>query len=265
MSESGEHETEREIPEPAAPARPDSEPVTTIYQDPNADPSSDPSPPSAEMKPPEHRKSWEEITPPRHREADEHSSSQTWSASEVTVFAPPNAPESEEPSGGLSPPILADAEAHAETSGTVDVPGGIGRAHRSSPREALSSPLAGTRAGIELGRPVFAVAAIGGLVTLGALLLWSLHASMGVAIGAATATANLWMFTRIGTVLTSERRRLSWGVLAGVKLIVLFGGVMVLLKMEIADPVAFLVGYLALPVGIVSSQLLGLAPDYEES
>jgi len=238
-----------------------------VYDDPNADPSSEPSPPSDEMKPPEHRKSWEEITPPRHRETDEHASSQTWSASEVTVFAPPNSPESEEPSGGLSPPILADAEPHAETSGTVDVSGGLGRALRSSPRAAFPSPLAGTRAGIELGRPVFAVAAIGGLATLGALILGSLHAAMGVAIGAGIATANLWMFTRIGTAVIAGHGRpsSSWGILAAVKLVVLFGGVTVLLKMEIADPVAFLVGYLALPVGIVSSQLLGLAPDYEES
>jgi hypothetical protein len=36
------------------------------------------------------------------------------------------------------------------------------------------------------------------------------------------------------------------------------------LKMDVADPISFLIGYLALPVGIVASQLLGLQPDYEE-
>ena len=91
------------------------------------------------------------------------------------------------------------------------------------------------------------------------------QAATGVAIGATTATLNLWGFTRIGTTFFSRRgMRASWGVLAGLKLIALFGIVGVMLKMEIADPVSFLIGYVALPVGIVASQLLGLQPDFEE-
>jgi hypothetical protein len=136
----------------------------------------------------------------------------------------------------------------------------------SSGRKIPAHMLAGTRAGIELGRPVFAVAAIGATIALGAWLLAGGHAGAGSAIGAATATLNLWMFTRIGTGFVSRQGlRASWGMVAGVKLVVLFGGVAALLKWELADPIAFVVGYLALPIGIVTSQLLGLAPDYEES
>jgi hypothetical protein len=125
--------------------------------------------------------------------------------------------------------------------------------------------MASTRAGIELGRPVFAVAAIGVVASLGALALAGVHGAIGVGVGAATATLNLWAFTRLGTAFLSRRGvRASWGVLAGLKLIGLFVAVAMLLKTEVTDPVSFLIGYLALPVGIVASQLLGLQPDYEE-
>jgi hypothetical protein len=42
----------------------------------------------------------------------------------------------------------------------------------------------------------------------------------------------------------------------------LFGGVFFILKKELADPLSFLIGYLALPIGIVASQFLGLRADF---
>jgi ABC-type Co2+ transport system permease subunit len=163
----------------------------------------------------------------------------------------------------LAPPIIAEAE--SETSGTIIVPEGRKRS-RPSAFPAPSHMLAGTRAGIELGRPVYAVAAIGAAIALGAWLLAGANGGAGAAIGAGTATLNLWMFTRIGRGFVSRRGlQASWGVLAALKLLVLFGGVATLLKLELADPIAFVVGYLALPIGIVASQLLGLQPDFEES
>jgi hypothetical protein len=136
---------------------------------------------------------------------------------------------------------------------------------RSTPHGPRRTPLASTRAGIELGRPVFAVAAIGLIVALGAFLLAGTQAGIGVAVGASTATLNLWAFTRLGSAFVSRNGvRASWGVLAGLKLIGLFAAVSVILKMDVADPISFIVGYLALPVGIVASQLLGLQPDFEE-
>jgi hypothetical protein len=150
---------------------------------------------------------------------------------------------------------------HGETSGTVRV-AADDRERPRTPRPA--HVFAATRAGIELGRLVFAVAAIGALAALITLAIFGATAARGVAVGAAVATLNLWSFTRIGGAFLSRRGlQASWGVLAGLKLIVLFGGVVWLLKLEIADPVAFLVGYVALPIGIVASQLLGLQPDFE--
>jgi ATP synthase I subunit len=136
---------------------------------------------------------------------------------------------------------------------------------RSLSRFHFGRSIAGTRAGIELGRPLFAVAVLGALLALAALLVASARAGQGVGVGALTATLNLWVFTRIGTGMLSRRGvRASWGVLAGVKLLALFVGVALLLRSDIADPLWFLVGYLSLPVGIVASQFLGLRPDFEE-
>jgi hypothetical protein len=161
---------------------------------------------------------------------------------------------------------MLEPEVHGETSGTMAVLQGRFRTTPHGPRGATPPSFASTRTGIELGRPVFAVAAIGLVVALGALVVASVQAGIGVAVGATTATLNLWAFTRLGTAFLSRRGvRASWGILAGLKLILLFGAVSVILKMEIADPVSFLIGYLALPVGIVASQLLGLQPDFEES
>jgi hypothetical protein len=102
------------------------------------------------------------------------------------------------------------------------------------------------------------------VLALGALPLAGRHAAVGVAIGAVTATLNLWAFTRIGRAFFS-RRGISapWGLLAGLKLGLLFAGVYAVLKTDLASPVTFLIGYLALPIGIVVSQLLGLGPDLE--
>ena len=204
--------------------------------------------------------SWDEITPPRRTGSLPSDPALKWSASEVTLVTPPLVPED----GNDSPlPAFDTEEVLVETSGTVAVPGDRPMSP-GTPRPARHGHDA-THAGIELGRPVFAVAAIGALAALGAWSFAGAHAAGGVVIGATTATVNLWSFTRVGTAFFSRRgMRTSWGVLAGLKLIALFGIVGVMLEMQIADPVAFLVGYVALPVGIVASQLLGLQPDFEE-
>jgi hypothetical protein len=196
--------------------------------------------------------------------------SQQWSASEVTVVKSPLVPDATTPSPQRLPPLhepppLLEPEVHGETSGTMAVLAGR---FRTTPRGPRGTPpsFGATRAGIELGRPVFAVAAIGIVAALGALALGGVQVAIGVAVGASTATLNLWAFTRLGTAFLSRRGlHASWGALAGIKLIGLFGAVSVLLKMEVADPISFVVGYLALPIGIVMSQLLGLQPDFEES
>jgi hypothetical protein len=133
------------------------------------------------------------------------------------------------------------------------------RYSQSSP----SSELGATRPGIELGRPLFAVVAIGILLAGGAWLIYGRQTGIGVGIGALIASLNFWIFTRIGTAMVSGRsRRGGWGFVAMLKLLLLFGGVFGILKKDLADPLSFLIGYLALPIGIVASQFLGLRADF---
>jgi hypothetical protein len=127
----------------------------------------------------------------------------------------------------------------------------------------MAEQLSQTRPGIELGRPLFAVLAIGVIAAVGAFFIYGRPVALGVGIGAITATLNLWAFTRIGSAMfATQRRPAAWALLAVLKLGLLFGGVFWVLKNEWADPLSFLVGYLSLPIGIVASQLLGLRADF---
>jgi hypothetical protein len=124
--------------------------------------------------------------------------------------------------------------------------------------------LATTQTGIELGRPLFAVAAIGVALGLGGLVVGGTTSALNIAIGAFLATTNLWVFTRIGTAFFARRGiHAPWGLIAVLKLVVLFGAVALVLRSEFASPIGFLVGYLALPIGIVVSQFFGLRHDFE--
>jgi hypothetical protein len=134
---------------------------------------------------------------------------------------------------------------------------------RRTQPSSKSSDLSTTRPGIELGRPLFAVLAIGILLAGGAWLIHGRDTGIGVGIGGLIAALNLWAFTRIGKAMFSGRRRSAgWAIVAMLKLLVLFGAVFGILKKDLADPLSFLIGYLALPIGIVASQFLGLRADF---
>jgi hypothetical protein len=136
----------------------------------------------------------------------------------------------------------------------------LARYSKSSPK---SKELTTTRPGIELGRPLFAVVAIAILLAVGGLFIGGRPTAMGVGIGGLMASVNLWAFTRIGAaMLSGGRGRGAWGVVAILKLFALFGAVFWILKRDLADPLSFLIGYLALPIGIVASQFLGLRADF---
>jgi ATP synthase I chain len=168
--------------------------------------------------------------------------------------------------GNLPPPQLPPFKLP-----TTEPPPAVAIADQSDlvPKKRYSQPssksgdLTTTRPGIELGRPLFAVLAIGILLAVGAWLTHSRETGIGVGIGGLVAALNLWAFTRIGKAMFSGRRRSAgWAVVAMLKLLVLFGAVFGILKKDLADPLSFLVGYLALPIGIVASQFLGLRADF---
>jgi hypothetical protein len=271
MNESGEPErevttdgTETSAPDSTVDS-PESEPKKTRTDDVRATAATSetvaasPPLPSFDFEP-ESFRSWEaNARPAPPADMPTANANMQWSASEVTVVHPPLVPEERDSPRSFPPPIaLQDETSNVQISNR--------NVSRPLPRPSPFPPgLRPTRTGIELGRPLFAVAAIGVLIALAAWMFAGAHQAGGVAVGASTAALNFWAFTRIGTGFFSRRGlRASFGLLAGAKLLVLFGGVAVLLKMQITDPVTFLLGYLALPVVIVASQLLGLQPDFEE-
>ena len=149
-------------------------------------------------------------------------------------------------------------------SGTVPTKGAADGSERGVISSKPASELATTQAGIELGRPLFAVGAIGVALALGGLLIGGGRAGLSVAIGGALATANLWGFTKIGTAFFARRGiNAPWGLSRCSSSSVLFGAVALVLRSDFASPIAFLVGYLALPIGIVVSQFFGLRHDFE--
>ena len=108
---------------------------------------------------------------------------------------------------------------------------------------------------------VLRVVAIVGLVLVaGACLAAGPRVMLAVAIGAGAAVLNLWVIGRLVATFLGGRGRMSWGFVALVKLAVLFGGMFLLIKSGIAGVIPLLIGYGALPVGIVVAQLGGLSP-----
>jgi hypothetical protein len=85
-------------------------------------------------------------------------------------------------------------------------------------------------------------------------------AGFGVAVGGAIATANLWLFARIGQAFLQEKGRGPWIAIAIVKLVFLFGGVFLLIKNDIVSGISLAVGYGAMPLGITLGSLFGPKP-----
>lgn len=286
MNESGEHEAAAIATGGTEPPAPEShvEPAAESAATPTSEERAVASPPAASAKfelpplrPPPRRdpapleareadttaaaRQWEDATPTRARGGAVPEPMPAWSASEVTVVTAPVAPDAPDLPPPRLPPVYSDEDTKTETSGTVSVPDD----HRRPQKQQLRRAMAATRTGIELGRPLFAIALVGAIIALGSVLLGGVQIGQGALTGAVAATLNFWGFTRIGTAMLSRHGvRAPWGLLAALKLVALFGGVLVILRMHLAEPIAFLIGYLALPVGIVGSQLLGLQPDFDE-
>ncbi|MBI5538083.1 MAG: hypothetical protein HY898_35505 [Deltaproteobacteria bacterium] len=106
---------------------------------------------------------------------------------------------------------------------------------------------------------IASIAVVGLLLALGATVGFGLRSGLGVLVGATLATLNMWSLKRIGAGFFSEagsRRRL-WGVAGALKFVVLAGVVVALLALHLVQPIAFVIGYGALPIGITLGSLLG--------
>jgi hypothetical protein len=115
---------------------------------------------------------------------------------------------------------------------------------------------------------IFAVACFGAMFAVGAGATYGLRSAASVAVGALIAIANLYGLARILGAVVGSRTTPDpnpnagiWGVLAIVKVLGLFGGVWLLMSAHLVDPVALVVGWAALPVGIAIGSLVSDKTD----
>lgn len=106
---------------------------------------------------------------------------------------------------------------------------------------------------------IASIAVVGLLLAVGASVGWGFHTGLGVVAGATLATLNMWAFKRIGTGLFGAQgtRRRLWGVLGAVKFVVLAAVVVALVALHLVQPIALVIGYGAMPIGITIGSLLG--------
>jgi ABC-type uncharacterized transport system permease subunit len=107
---------------------------------------------------------------------------------------------------------------------------------------------------------LWCVALVGIVAAIVAALLAGARAFAGVALGAGIAVANLWAVGRIIRGVVAQERRLPWTLVALAKFSILFGLVAALATFKIVDLLALLIGYGALPIGIVAAQFGGAQP-----
>ncbi len=105
---------------------------------------------------------------------------------------------------------------------------------------------------------LISVAVLAAVLAAGAAVAYDGRAALGVGVGGLIALANLAAFVYVvrGVFSTSPYRRL-WVLLGVVKVIVLFGGVWLLWDRQLVSPLAMVVGYGALPLGLTVSGLAG--------
>lgn len=129
----------------------------------------------------------------------------------------------------------------------------------------------------DIGQSVKAAALLGGAFTLVAFGLYGPRTACSVLVGAAIAIANLVTMRAIIRALvnvpmdpddgdeagqdgadhkkTGRRAGVAWGLFAGLKMLILFGGVWILLTRQLVDPMPLVVGYGVLPLGIAAGAL----------
>lgn len=106
---------------------------------------------------------------------------------------------------------------------------------------------------------LWAIALCGAALTLGSPFVLGKQAIVGVALGSAIAAFNLWSLARIVRAFMNGAG-LPWVLLAAFKLIGLLAVVTLVLQLGLTTVIPLVVGYAALPVGIVFAQLGAARP-----
>ena len=102
---------------------------------------------------------------------------------------------------------------------------------------------------------LWAIALTGAVLTLGSPFVLGKSGVAGVALGSLIAAFNLWALARIVRAFVSGGAGLPWVLLAAFKLVGLLAVVALVLHLGITTVIPLAVGYGALPIGIVLSQL----------
>lgn len=111
--------------------------------------------------------------------------------------------------------------------------------------------------GNQIAMTLVYVGACGLLFAIGAMIGWGWRMALGVALGSAIAASNLWALHRIGAAFLTGKSRGLWALAGAGKFLVLAGLFAVVIKYRLVSPIAFVVGYGSLPVGITFGSLLG--------
>jgi len=99
------------------------------------------------------------------------------------------------------------------------------------------------------------------VLTIVAALTAGPEQAIGAGLGGMLATANLLLFVRLGKAFLAQGGRGSpWVALAIIKLVGLFAAMFILLRHTDLSALSLLVGYGALPIGIVLAGVLGPRP-----
>jgi hypothetical protein len=108
-----------------------------------------------------------------------------------------------------------------------------------------------------------AVAVTGAVEAVCAAAFFDLWAALSVALGAALAVGNLWALARIIVALLPDdsataqaQGRAGWAILAAVKMVGLLGVSWLLMRHGVVSPLAMLIGFLSLPIGIAIGSLV---------
>ena len=107
---------------------------------------------------------------------------------------------------------------------------------------------------------IWSVAIVGALFTLAAPTLFGSGSRVSVALGALLAMGNLWAISRtVRGFLNPAGARSPWISLAMLKFALMFLGVWFLIRGGYAKLLPLVIGYAAMPVGIVIAQLKSAA------
>ena len=141
----------------------------------------------------------------------------------------------------------------------MSLPEPTAKTEATMPAEATAPRGMDRRLRVALITVVVAAAGFSGV----AAYAWSMRAALSVAVGGAIAAANLWVLARIvGSLMPAEgetvasNAKTAWGVMALLKLTVLFGGVWFLMTKHLVDPIPLVVGFGALPIGIAIGSIV---------